>query len=711
MRAAGKAGVAALAFLTIGCGAQPEPGSGPPAAGADDTSTIRREFNPSYLSPTKSGHERITMKAIDYLARRGLLPPSIANDWTGIGQFVAYGAYFADNPWSGLPGTPHLPVANHMTARSLPGGFEYDHAYGTFDFEFTHLDWADPTAHVEAATRIAWLSGSPGRPSASLRYLLSIKLTPDVPLVPILTAINIVSLGTLGNFDDSPQQDLRQFGLDNFWHYSLGDYRAVYPSALDSQTHLKLFPVDAEHLAKDAAEFASWDFGRRELAAKLAARIREQTLLAGADFGSATYGAILYQLARKFFPGARAEPDLNELVKVGNTVPGRHTGFMQGHGELDEMHMSIPHTYLGGMPNVCSGSSAADPCETGLPTWPPWVRSDFPNDLTARETPSPGQNVAAAMIYLGWAAHMIQDGALPHHAKNWTGREHDKQDALGDIVDYYTSAYCDDYTGDCFAAPPLSMDNYMMGDVDGLLGTESAPKKRENICAGIGIRDSQLVPGALNFEAVKPIFVDNMRDAVNFGQPSLDPALAPERGREYVKNAILGTIKLLLCAEPLGIRNEWIGPISEEQGLNPPTCGTLGVAATAARCAGAYCDDLSLFCQPMPKNMTATGVDHGWTSFVSEESYPPAAQCPVGSVIDGIRASGGWADDISVHCTGATFARDHTCAWTPWFSEEQGTSTFGDSFGLPGKRPTAIAKAAACRGPWCDEMSFFVCAP
>jgi len=155
--------------------------------------------------------------------------------------------------------------------------------------------------------------------------------------------------------------------------------------------------------------------------------------------------------------------------------------------------------------------------------------------------------------------------------------------------------------------------------------------------------------------------------------------------------------------------NGWIGPVSEEAGKNSATCGSAGVGATAAFCSGAYCDDMYLFCGSLPRGFATTGVDGGWTPYVSDENNSPAALCGAGNIVDGIRATGSYADNVSIHCTSANFPTQGTnCAWTPWFSEEQGQQNFKAT--LYG-RFTAVARGVKCSGSYCDNMSYFVCEP
>jgi len=148
----------------------------------------------------------------------------------------------------------------------------------------------------------------------------------------------------------------------------------------------------------------------------------------------------------------------------------------------------------------------------------------------------------------------------------------------------------------------------------------------------------------------------------------------------------------------------WTQRVSEEYPAQ--TCGgTANVAATAAWCAGRYCDDIYLHCGAMPAGFTTNGIDYGWTPYVSEELGSPVAQCPGGSVIDGIRARGRYADDVSVHCTGVNFPSRWLAWWQPQFSEEQGGQTFSGVPNQPNQLPS-LANAVRCFGDYCDNLQF-----
>jgi hypothetical protein len=165
----------------------------------------------------------------------------------------------------------------------------------------------------------------------------------------------------------------------------------------------------------------------------------------------------------------------------------------------------------------------------------------------------------------------------------------------------------------------------------------------------------------------------------------------------------------------------WIGPVSDEQ-PNVATCGSSGEVVTGARCEGSRCDRMSLYCEPLGIATTPSS----WTIYISEEpndsAHPnrwnevicgssPPFSIDGNYVIDGIRATGNYADNVSVHCAklappyGATMFGG--CEWTPYFSD--GTQTPGELKGAQSFPTGKVAIGVRCRGSNCDDMSYRVC--
>jgi hypothetical protein len=166
------------------------------------------------------------------------------------------------------------------------------------------------------------------------------------------------------------------------------------------------------------------------------------------------------------------------------------------------------------------------------------------------------------------------------------------------------------------------------------------------------------------------------------------------------------------ASEAEALLNQWTPYVSEEApGFQ--TCGTTqNVGVTAARCTGSYCDNMGLYCSALPATFSSFADNVVWTSYVSEEQ-PAGVMCPawgvVPRIIDGIAATGSFADNVAVRCRPAQIDLPNSnCGWTPYFSEEQGTQQF--RYNSWSYQP-AVALGVRCSGSYCDNLSFYVCEP
>jgi len=513
-------------------------------------------LNPSLPSDKAHGHALVTKQAVQFLKSRDLLPPELTDANLDL---VLYGNDFADHPWNGRPESPKVAAVNHMTKRLPSIGVSNIHLFlprpvasssGYFSYNFSDaVGPFDGFMTVKASGQLTWWPSSSDNASVYLRNKFTVSL-------------DATALG-LSKSDGKEYE----YAADNMFHYTLGDVKDFGDTQISSsEAAMRLYPLDTPDVYED--------FSRNGSAAdEFVARGRNQALLANADFGVTKYGAVLYQLARKFMNDSRAEPDLAELIKAGNDVWGWHTGGMQGHGVLDGMSYSFSHTYLGGMPYICAGGSDTDPCAAGTPVWPVWVPSELPTTVSADnseilrplEQARPGRSTRAGLIYLGWATHMIQDASTPHHAANWAGPQHEAQDNIGDYPYYYDKAPSNLYYPQVMLDPHFScgpgtptvcpqpasnfwMDTYMAADVDALLGPVNGHKSVSEICRSVGLAESEVVAGSLNWSSVQSVFLDHAKTAYYSRKEHADIV----DGAAYIKNAILGTIKLLLCAFPNG---------------------------------------------------------------------------------------------------------------------------------------------------------------
>ena len=164
-----------------------------------------------------------------------------------------------------------------------------------------------------------------------------------------------------------------------------------------------------------------------------------------------SYGAMLYQLARKFWGNNPSSPSLNELAFAG---PHPQAAWDTGKLVARNAAVNMPSTYLGGLPFICSGgSNAKDSCYDGRPTWPAWAAS-------SRTQVQPPKSATAALIYLGWALHMAQDVSNFPHASDWTGLGHSAWEDAADrllglgwpsfpLAAVPAPATCDQYLYEC----------------------------------------------------------------------------------------------------------------------------------------------------------------------------------------------------------------------------------------------------------------------
>lgn len=226
----------------------------------------------------------------------------------------------------------------------------------------------------------------------------------------------------------------------------------------------------------------------------------------------------------------------------------------------------------------------SDVCSVGKPTWPAWIKSGFQgsdqppqteDDLRSLEVARPGRSDRAGLVYLGWAVHMMQDSSLPHHVSGWTGKEHAMQDALGDLEFYYkdfsrvTVPKTTCKIPGSKLGPPQGctttmvphqyaqyskylVDKTIASELDAVLGTASAPKSRRDICRTLGVVDGDGSATDLRWRSVYPLYVKNAAQAYQsrLSYEKVSGTAALDAGATFVKNAVLGSIKLLLCATP-----------------------------------------------------------------------------------------------------------------------------------------------------------------
>jgi choice-of-anchor A domain-containing protein len=527
--------------------------------------------------PSK-GHVQVTKAAINALSNRGLLPPQMNTREKQ--YYIYYGNYFADNTWAGRPGTLSNQKATgvqqgrvynigtlNLSKNAINGEIVSSSGSGYYSWNDSH-DLIPVKMQLFANGKIRWFDPwTDDKPNAYMEFNLN---------------LDLISHNFLTGFSQTPVNKV--YSLDNLYHYT---FRDVYEmpglsqQERDQNATLKLYPLVMSDLGNPSD---------KDIAQKGINYLVNQPIVANADRGITKYGAILYQLARKFFSSSCYEPSLSELIPAGNDRPGMSVGTAQGTGVLSSFTLQFPHTMLGGMPYMCAnGSDPKDLCSDGLPTWPIWVPEGEPDSypisynppyqawLEALNVSKPGHSDRAALIYLGWATHIIQDAATPHHAANWTGYEHDRQDGYGDDPNYWRMAYyghcpdgrsveipppttsttpakCADGSIPTNVVPTSMVEAYSMAAVNDLLGPEASPKTQDQICNSAKITTSQLLNGELNYKSVQPVFLSTAQDAFRMKKASTTSLSAADLQAYvagYLSNAVVSTIKLLVCAPPV----------------------------------------------------------------------------------------------------------------------------------------------------------------
>jgi hypothetical protein len=170
----------------------------------------------------------------------------------------------------------------------------------------------------------------------------------------------------------------------------------------------------------------------------------------------------------------------------------------------------------------------------------------------------------------------------------------------------------------------------------------------------------------------------------------------------------------------------WTRWVSEENGGPPAYCQQWNEGAVGAGCSGSYCDNVRLLCETFPYGITLDSSTNRWTGFFSEEesglgsvtsagwyrydgsTYEVCHRSNTGGIVQGIRCSGRYCDNISLECSvpvrWVNGVRDPAtmtnCSWSGWYSEEQGSKDFGSNRYITGVK---------CSGRYCDNKQYYVC--
>lgn len=495
------------------------------------------------------GHNWLTNYAIYKLRQVGLWEGNISDADL---KYIHYGLTFADSPWLGRP-----------DARDA---YE-DYVIGIWDMEeddLRHRNFTDDDYYVSESeyyrTEVQWEGG------------------------------------TFQNWDSKERANLylmaRQYATmadvhertpaDNFFHFRSGTVKL--------RTHVNLFDGDPVF---DNGDVGAGKYGT--LLYQLARKFWPQ---------STSYPNI-NELPRIY---SSLDPNSKGKDKTGEILLD-HCGGSADHIERAQ----FPSLYLGGNPFVCSPVAGTPPvtnpeklkttdlCRYGRPTWPVWVPADAEyippssrifeyrngdendpskntdcfytsnceNKLTrecirnsecvdrfhqALENPRPKKDPAPALIYLGWAVHMIQDLAMPLHAANWNGKIHRKLEKLADQMIKHGYGDKGGYTD--------------WDTLDSQISQIFAPgKSRREICGDLNLdnyndlEDSNILAlyeevaqdslSPDNYEDIEDLalYEEEVKDALGnvYKQKNADNIMNRRLIQRAFQRAILGTMKLLAC--------------------------------------------------------------------------------------------------------------------------------------------------------------------
>lgn len=360
------------------------------------------------------GHNWIVYQAIEALAENGLVegmydpldPIGSPGDHLTPFEYISYGLWYADNVWAGPP------VLGDLIQII---GESYDHNGTTF-FKDVNFDkgehYAGPIDEymVETTYRTNH-SDKPTNIHLEARWFA--KQTNN-PATEVASWFN-------DEFDISFEEEER-WAADNIFHYANAN---------------KIDLRDTPHHDADENIFGDSQFGARE------------------------YGTELYLLAKKFWPAnIMSTPSLSDL----NYYSENETGKLYMDEFFDRnsgiKYAQLPSFFAGANPFICSASTVSqvkdDACVHGDPTWPLWVphmediarvndpltkQQDYQEMLRQDEA---SKNRRAALIYLGWALHLLGDLSMPQHAADYVTPYHgsieDQANELCSISPYFRHA-------------------------------------------------------------------------------------------------------------------------------------------------------------------------------------------------------------------------------------------------------------------------------
>ncbi len=332
-------------------------------------------------------------------------------------KYMQFGVLYADEPWSGVPGAPH---------RDMIG----DKGLPWFSFKINDQNYAFEKTYAFCGTEHFNLHVIETHLNAKLNSgLFSYTLLGDDITHPITERKVNPYIGA--------RWDIRiQAHLTGVHKEVKNINRPIGPLALENMYHFTNY-VPIKVIVIDESGFCSIKTSDIEFAGTNITK----TPIVEMTISAQEYGATLYQLARKFLPSScDPGPGIRELPykqTPGNifwpvSLPkeiGPITYLIEGISSI-----AIPSTYIGGQPYMCFRSTPPpsnipfDSCHPpeGKPSWPLWVAAEAKDDVSMEDIlkdPFPDRNIETALVYLGWAIHVMQDLSVPAHRSNVHGDE------------------------------------------------------------------------------------------------------------------------------------------------------------------------------------------------------------------------------------------------------------------------------------------------
>lgn len=152
----------------------------------------------------------------------------------------------------------------------------------------------------------------------------------------------------------------------------------------------------------------------------------------GGGLGAPDYAQNLYDLAIAFWPAGEPIPDIGELPRLDGG----------GSMRMPTSGAVFDYFVVGGHPfalDICAQLGCPEERTCTEYIWPGFVWpkpiENYRDWLCVDKDsprPVPSESVRSALIYLGWAIHLVEDLSTPVHAANETGGNHQRFEEIAD---------------------------------------------------------------------------------------------------------------------------------------------------------------------------------------------------------------------------------------------------------------------------------------